>query len=85
MSLADAAANEPTFLPPEWSDDDFVRWALHTALRLKNLMPGAPEYLMRRAIFHAGTPSPEWAQALIFMLTLAQASKRNAEPEMQAV
>lgn len=78
MSLADAAANEPTFLPPELSDDDFVQWALHIGLRLKNMTPGAPEYLVRRAIFHAGTPSPEWAQALGFMMTLAQANKRKA-------
>ena len=70
-------ANDPRFEPQAMADPDFNAWALRVGLRLRNLPAGATVRAFWRAIAMDGTPSPEWAQALIFMLTSAQACKRN--------
>lgn len=75
-----AAANEARFDPPEFSDPEFSVWALRIALRMNNLRPGTStsERYVRRVICQDGTPSPEWAQALIFMVEVSRLNKRKA-------
>lgn len=72
------SANESTFEPLEFSDVAFQSWACRTALRMKNLPPGCSDAVMQRAIVRDGTPSPAWAQALVFMLTLAKNNQHKA-------
>ena len=57
------------------SDPAFIAWAIRVGLRLRNKAPGAPDDAIERAISREGTPSPEWAQALAFMMTLAQTGR----------
>lgn len=78
MSLTNIAANEPIFEPVALADPAFITWVTGVALRLRNLAPGSPEYRMRRALFSTGTPNPDWAQAFIFVMTLAQVNRREA-------
>lgn len=69
-----SAANAERFYPPATDDPQFVRWAHRIALLLVNLPPGAPEHHVRRVIFSEGTPGPEWADAMVFMMTLGSAT-----------
>lgn len=73
------AANDSPFEPLVVSDPAFMAWGLRVALRLRNKAPGASDYAIERAITMDGIPSLEWAEALDFMMTLAQINKRNAE------
>ncbi len=68
------AANACRFYPQATDDPAFMRWAYRIALRLANLPADASERDIRRAIFSDGTPGPEWAEALIFMMTLRSAN-----------
>lgn len=74
--MMQTAANEPSFEPVALADPAFIAWAIRVGLRLRNKAPGAPDDAIEHAIVKEGTPSPEWAQALVFMMTLAQANKR---------
>lgn len=65
------AANEPTFEPPALADPLFWQWATRVGLRLANNRLGAPAGAIEMAIFKDGIPSPEWAQGLLFMMSLA--------------
>jgi hypothetical protein len=69
------AANDSPFEPLAVSDPAFLAWAIRVGLRLRNKAPGAPDDSIERSITMEGAPSPEWAQALAFMLTLAQSNK----------
>ena len=71
------AANDSPFEPLAVSDPAFIAWAIRVGLRLRNKAPGAPDDSIQRCITMEGAPSPEWSQALAFMLTLGQASKRK--------
>ena len=64
------ASNEESYLPPEFADAAFIRWALRVTIKLRNLPPNAPERLTRRALFGDGTPSQSWAAAYGFMATM---------------
>ncbi|MCB1989735.1 MAG: hypothetical protein KDE69_15625 [Burkholderiaceae bacterium] len=64
------AANADRFYPQATDDPEFMRWAHRIALRLANLPLDAPERDVRRVVFGDGTPGPEWAEALVFMITL---------------
>lgn len=66
-----SAADEDRFCPTALTEPEFQRWAYRIALRLVNLPPGAPEHVVRRVVFSEGTPGPEWAEALVFMLTMS--------------
>lgn len=66
------AANEPTFEPLALADPAFTAWAIRVGLRLGNKPPGSTDGSIERAILMEGIPSPEWAQALAFMMRLAQ-------------
>ena len=66
-----SAANVDRFYPQAIDDPEFMRWARRIVLRLVNLPPGAPEHVVRRVVFSEGTPGPEWAEALVFMLTMS--------------
>lgn len=68
------AANEPTFAPLALADPAFMAWAVRVGLRLANKPPGAPAGAIERAILMEGTPNPEWAHGLAFMMRLAQAN-----------
>lgn len=74
------AANEPTLMPTVCSDPEFMSWAYRVALRLVNLSGSRSEQQMRRAMFKEFTPGPEWADGLLFIMTLARdtQSKRHA-------
>lgn len=72
------AANSDSYLPPEFSDDAFKRWACRTALRMVNLPPGHHEQALYGAIVREGVPSPAWAQAFAFMMALSRDNKRKA-------
>ena len=72
------AANAPTFEPLALADPAFMAWAVRVGLRLANKPPGSPDGAIEQAILREGTPSPEWAQGLAFMLSLAQSNKREA-------
>lgn len=72
------SANESNFEPLELSCPEFLSWATRIGLRLSNCPPGLPDAALQRIIVSYGTPSPAWAQALVFMLTLAQVNKRDA-------
>lgn len=71
------AANAPTFEPLALADPAFMAWAMRVGLRLANKPPGAPAGAIERAILMEGTPNPEWAQGLAFMMSLAQSNKRE--------
>ena len=71
------AANTPTFEPLAISDPAFMAWATRVGLRLLNKAPGAPDEAIERSIACEGAPSPEWAQALVFLMSLAQSNKRK--------
>ena len=71
------AANESTFEPPALADPLFWQWAMRVGLRLANNQIGAPAGATERAILKDGIPSPEWAQGLLFMMSLAQTYKRQ--------
>lgn len=72
-----AAANEATFDPPALHDPTFFAWAIRVGLRLKNKPPGLPAGAIERAILIEGTPCPEWAEGLAFLISLANAHKRE--------
>ena len=72
------ATNAPTFEPLALRDPAFMAWAMRVGLRLANKPAGAPAGAIERAILMEGTPSPEWAQGLAFMMSLAQSNKREA-------
>lgn len=69
------AANAPTFEPLALDDPAFMAWAVRVGLRLTNKPPGSPDGAIEQALLMEGTPSPEWAQGLAFMLCMAQASE----------
>ncbi len=70
-------ANESTFEPLALADPAFMAWAMRVGLRLANTPSGSPAGAIEQAILKDGTPSPEWAQGLAFMMTLAQSNKRQ--------
>lgn len=72
------AANAPTFEPLALADPAFMAWAVRVGLRLGNKRPGSAEGAIEQAILMDGTPSPEWAQGLAFMMSLAQSVKLDA-------
>lgn len=72
------AANAERFYPPVTDDPQFVSWAHRIALRLVNLPPGAPEHVVRRVVFCEGTPGQEWAEALVFMMTMGAPSSSDS-------
>ena len=76
--MTSPAANNSPFEPLVVSDPAFMAWALRVCLRLRNKSPGASDYAIERAITMDGIPSLEWAEALDFMMTLAQINKRSA-------
>jgi|JI10StandDraft_1071094.scaffolds.fasta_scaffold257376_2 hypothetical protein len=71
--LCSVAANEATFMPPATNAPEFLSWATRVLLRLNNAAPGAPE---SEVFSKEGAPSSEWAEAFIFMGSLAQLRKR---------
>lgn len=75
--MMNTAANDSPFEPPALADPAFMAWAMRVGLRLANTPPGSPAGATEWAIVKDGTPSPEWAQALAFMMTLAQTHKRQ--------
>jgi hypothetical protein len=75
--MINTAANAPTFEPLALADPAFMAWAVRVGLRLVNKLPGSPEGAIERAIFMEGTPSPEWAQGLAFLMNMAKASPRR--------
>ena len=72
------AVNAPTFEPPALADPAFIAWAIRVGLRLANKLPGSPDGAIEQATLREGTPSPEWAHGLAFMMRLAQCHKRGA-------
>jgi len=72
------AVNEPTFWPEVTSDPAFMAWATRVGLRMVNKPPGSLDSSIERAILMEGTPNPEWAHGLAFMMNLAQSNKREA-------
>lgn len=70
-----SAANADTYEPPEFSDEGFNQWAFRIALKMANLRTGASEGAMRRVISSGGLPSPEWAAALLFMMSQSRLKK----------
>ena len=71
-------ANHPTFEPPVLSNPAFMDWAIRVCLRLRNIPPGSPDGIAKRAILADGIPPPEWAHGLLFMQQQAQTNKREA-------
>lgn len=71
------ADNVPTFEPLAISDPAFLAWATRVGLRLLNVAPGAPDEAIELSITCEGAPRPEWAQALLFLMSLAQSNKRK--------
>jgi hypothetical protein len=71
------AANDSPFAPLALTDPAFMAWATRVGLRLLNKAPGAPDEAIERSITCEGAPSPEWAQALGFLMSLAQSNKRK--------
>ena len=78
MSLLHTAANDSPFEPLAVSDPAFTAWAIRVGMRLRNKAHDAPAHAIEHSITMEGAPSPEWAQALSFLLTLAQLNKRKA-------
>ncbi|MBK1685385.1 hypothetical protein CKO18_17690 [Rhodoferax fermentans] len=71
------AANAPKFEPPALADPAFFAWAIRVGLRLANKPPGTPAGAVERAILMEGTPCPEWAQGLAFLMSMANAHNRE--------
>jgi hypothetical protein len=65
------AANEPSFEPVALADPAFMAWAVRVGLRLANKRAGSPDCAIEQAILIEGTPSPEWAQGLAFIMCMA--------------
>lgn len=74
------AANDSPFEPLAASDPLFIAWATRTASRLRNMAADASDGAIERIVQMEGRPSPEWAQALGFILTLAQVNRRRNGP-----
>lgn len=77
-SIPTHPANDSQFEPLAVSDPAFLAWAVRVGLRLRNTAHGAPVSAIERAVLSEGTHSPEWAQALAFMISLAQENKINS-------
>ncbi len=69
------AANDSPFEPLATSDPAFVAWLQRVAMRLRNTGGTADD--VWRGIVADGVPSSEWAQALLFHLTMALANKHK--------
>lgn len=76
------AANEPTFMPTVCSCPEFMNWTHRVALRVINLSGSGSEQQLRRAMFKEFTPGPEWADGLLFLMTLAM-DKQSKRPAHQ--
>lgn len=72
MIKATSSANESSYRPPEFNDDEFKRWSLRVTLKLLNLPPGSPDNAMKRILVAEGVPSPEWLNALMFIVAMAR-------------
>lgn len=72
------AANEPTFEPQALADPAFMAWAIRVGMRLRNKPAGSSDGAIEQAILKEGTPSPEWAQGLAYVIRLARSNKREA-------
>lgn len=72
------AANEPTFEPRALADPAFMAWAVRVGMRLRNKPAGSSDGAIEQAILKEGTPSPEWAQGLAYVIRMAQSNKREA-------
>ena len=69
------SANEASYRPPEFADAAFKQWSLRVTIKLLNLPPGSPDHVMRRIFLSEGMPSPEWLNALMFIVAVARENK----------
>ena len=72
------SANEASYRPPEFNDEAFKQWAHRVTIKLLNLPPGSPDHVMRRIFVSEGVPSPEWLNALMFIVAMARESQTSS-------